>query len=878
MGPATKLNEARYVQGKTLRNPTGESFIEWVYRWSGCGLRSLDGSPSAVVLIRAPESPRTAVVAVKSPALLASLSRPLQERVHALSSGTLEGLFVLVWMRAALRAHENPALDVALAAADRLGLPVFVYQGLSSRYPYASDRHHTFILESAREAHQALKARGIGSALHVEREGHQGPHLKTLAAQAAVVITEDLPVPPLRQWTRHLSGACATPVWAVDTACILPMRLAPRTERAFEFRKATAAQRAHRLESGWEEQDVSHEPFLPSLPFAAVDVDLMDIPQLVATCDIDHGVGPVPDTPGGTTAGRNRWRRFLEKGGLRGYARKRNDAHIDGVSRMSAYLHYGTVSPFELAREALQHGGDGAKKWLDEFLIWRELAYSWCAHTRDIESLSALPRWARETLVGGVSDRRAKLFSWEALAHGETGSPLWDLAQTSLLRHGELHNNLRMTWGKQLLQWTPSPEAARSMLVDLNHRYALDGRDPCSYGGLYWCLGLFDRPFTPPSPVLGTVRGRSVETHTSRLSIPRLRARILRPAFGSNLRVAVVGAGIAGLSCSRALVNHGIHVEVFEKTRGPSGRANTQSFPEDGLELDHGAPYFTARDPLFRRHVESWVEQGSAALWKVATQQLSGDGQQVGPARPAMRPRYVGFPRMSAVGRHLARGLTLHVRCSIAAVDETGEQRWHLVDESGRVHGPFDRVVVAVPAPQAATLVRTRPDLEALASSAQYVASETLMMRFDHALDVSWDAATVRGDSLAWVARESSKPGRADSNTWIAQSSSAFAAQHLASDRATVERELLAALSLLTGRDLEPRWVRTHRWSFARPGVVARSDGRRAILDRGLGLCGDWLIGPRVEAAWLSGRALAGRLLAQMPRSGEPTTAQLSLL
>ena len=152
------------------------------------------------------------------------------------------------------------------------------------------------------------------------------------------------------------------------------------------------------------------------------------------------------------------------------------------------------------------------------------------------------------------------------------------------------------------------------------------------------------------------------------------------------------------------------------------------------------------------------------------------------------------------------------------------------------------------------------------------------MMRFEHALHVSWDAATVQGGSLVWVARESSKPGRADSNTWIAQSSSAFAAQYLASDRPTVERELLAALSRLTGSDLQPRWVRAHRWSLARPGVVARSDSPRAILDRGLGLCGDWLMGPRVEAAWLSGRALAGQLLAQMPRPGEPTSAQLSLL
>jgi deoxyribodipyrimidine photolyase len=109
---------------------------------------------------------------------------------------------------------------------------------------------------------------------------------------------------------------------------------------------------------------------------------------------------------------------------------------------------------------------------------------------------------------------------------GATGNQLWDLAQRSLLVHGELHNNVRMTWGKAIPAWTASPEAAVATLLDLNNRTALDGADPASYAGLLWCLGLFDRAFQPEIPVLGAVRPRILEEHAARLDVEG--SRVLR--------------------------------------------------------------------------------------------------------------------------------------------------------------------------------------------------------------------------------------------------------------------------------------------------------------------------------------------------------------
>ena len=268
---------------------------------------------------------------------------------------------------------------------------------------------------------------------------------------------------------------------------------------------------------------------------------------LVAACDIDHGVGPVFHTPGGSAAGYARWDAFVQSGGLRSYARRRNDPLRNGVSRMSAYLHYGMVSPLRLAREAFAEGSDGAEKYLDELLVWRELAYHWCFHTPDPESYEeAVPAWAQETMAEALGDAREVLDA-ETLERARTGDALWDVCQTSLLRNGELHNNVRMTWGKAVPLWTRTPREAMARLIDLNHRFALDGRDPSSYGGLLWCLGLFDSP-KGPSPVLGQVRGRRTEVHARRLDVEAYARRVERPAHPSPPRTLVIGAGFAGLS------------------------------------------------------------------------------------------------------------------------------------------------------------------------------------------------------------------------------------------------------------------------------------------------------------------------------------------
>ena len=182
--------------------------------------------------------------------ILESLPAELLERLRSENAKEVlqSGEFILYWMRTAIRVDENPALNTAIQLANQLQKPLLVYQGLTERYPFASDRHHSFVLQGAKDVQLAFKEREIQYALHVERKGHRGKHLKTLADRAAVVVTEDMPTEPLRTWTEKLAKTISCRLVAMDCACVVSMRLVRKSyDRAFAFRDATRKYYAKRV-------------------------------------------------------------------------------------------------------------------------------------------------------------------------------------------------------------------------------------------------------------------------------------------------------------------------------------------------------------------------------------------------------------------------------------------------------------------------------------------------------------------------------------------------------------------------------------------------------------------------------------------------------
>jgi predicted NAD/FAD-dependent oxidoreductase len=610
---------------------------------------------------------------------------------------------------------------------------------------------------------------------------------------------------------------------------------------------------------------------MPDLPFAPIDLATRPA-DLIAHCDIDHAVGPVPHTAGGSAAGYARWEKF-RAAGLPHYARRRNDPLLEGTSRLSPYLHYGMVSPLRIAREAAAAAVAGSDKYLDELLVWREMAYAFCRYRPDHETLAALPDWARDTLRRHASDPRPARYSWETLARGRTGDPLWDAAQRSLLIHGELHNNVRMTWGKALLNWTRDAESALRVIIDLNHRYALDGSDPASFGGILWCLGQFDRPFPPPQPIRGTVRGRSTQEHARRLDVEAYTRRATRPLHSPAPRIAVVGAGVSGLICARTLSDHGLRVTVFEKSRGVGGRMATRRTAE-GPSFDHGAQYFTVRDPRFQRYVDAWTHDGIAAPW---AGRLGSACRGRLESKSGKTQRFVGVPSMNAVCRHLAGDMTIQFRTPVNSLART-DGIWTLRDDAGRVLGEFDGLVCAVPGPQCAQLLAALPEMRQPCAAVPMASCWAVMLAFAEALELSLDGLFIAESPLSWAARNCSKPGRSVDpeerpDTWILHATPEWTDAHLEADAATVWPALLEAFWQATGLPKRPpSYAACHRWRYALPLEPLES---RCLFDPDLlvGACGDWCCGPRVEGAFLSGQTLAGRLLSQLAAVGQADLA-----
>ncbi len=474
-------------------------------------------------------------------------------RIHAPGQGRPRpgGEFVLYWMQGiAMRVEGNFALNFAAQEADRLGLPLLVYQGLRPDYPWASDRHHTFILESVADLQREFAARGVQYAFYLAHRrvgaalgrsgavlGRSGAALGRsgagaleqravsplvqLADRAALVVTEFSPTFIHPRQTKRLREKTRTPVVAVDTSCVVPLAAITRqhlTARGFR----TDIQRhleEHLRPVGTVWPRVRRNIDLPFEPTI-----VRDIPALVARCDIDHAVPPSPTIRGGMTAARRRLAWFLEHG-LSRYADDRNDPNIDGTSRLSPYLHFGNIGIQEVLLAARAAGPATAyAKFEDEAVTWRELAHNYCYHEPKHRTVVGIPGWAQKELRDHESDPR-HLYTDAELEQGLTGDELWNACQRSLLRDGELHNYLRMLWGKSVLQWTPNAAEALRVLEHLNHKYALDGRDPNSYGGIFWIFGKFDRPFYR-RPIYGTVRYLSSRAAKDKFDVPAYIRRV----------------------------------------------------------------------------------------------------------------------------------------------------------------------------------------------------------------------------------------------------------------------------------------------------------------------------------------------------------------
>lgn len=443
----------------------------------------------------------------------------------------------------------NFALDRALERCREAGKPLVILEALRCGYPWASDRMHRFVLDGMADNAASCEKHGVLYYPYVEpKPGAASGLLEALAADACVVMTDDYPCFFLPRMVAAAAKRLAVRMEAVDSNGLLPLRATAQVfPTAYAFRRfLQKALPAHLSEfsnaAPFSKFERSAAPSLPKAILsrwpcvpAALLAGQREIPQ---DTPIDHKVMPAA-LRGGHTQARKRMNEFL-KHGFERYSEERNEPELDVASGLSPYLHFGHIAVHEVfakvvRRETWDTGklalrADGSREgwwnmtgnaegFLDELITWREVGYNFTSHRADYAEFESLPEWAQKTLKQHTRDEREHVYSLEEFELAKTYDPLWNAAQNQLVQEGRMHNYLRMLWGKKILEWSRSPKEALAILIQLNNKYALDGRDPNSYSGIFWCLGRYDRPWGPERPIFGQIRYMSSENTARKVSV-----------------------------------------------------------------------------------------------------------------------------------------------------------------------------------------------------------------------------------------------------------------------------------------------------------------------------------------------------------------------
>jgi len=451
-------------------------------------------------------------------------------------------------MTAFRRTKWNFALDRAVEWAGQFAKPLVILEALRCDYAWASDRFHRFVLDGMLEKTQELYRSAALYYPFVEARVGAGKGLLAAAAShACVVVTDDFPGFFYPRMIQSAALESRVRLEAVDSNGLLPLRVAARSfTTAYSFRRFLQKNLPAHFVNLPHRNPLANLgcPRLKSLPKTitrrwppALASSLSD-PNFLARLPIDHSVGTL-SIRGGEAAATKALRKFL-RGRLDGYSVERNEPEKDGTSNLSPYLHFGHTSAHQIFRELTKHEKwseariaprangsrsgwwslrEPAEAFLDQLITWRELGFQEANCHPKSDRFDALPDWARKTLAKHAHDERRYIYTLEEFATAHTHDPLWNSAQRQLVREGRIHNYLRMLWGKKILEWSRSPEEALEIMIELNNRYALDGRDPNSYNGIFWCLGRYDHPWGPERPIFGTVRYMSSENTARKVQV-----------------------------------------------------------------------------------------------------------------------------------------------------------------------------------------------------------------------------------------------------------------------------------------------------------------------------------------------------------------------
>ena len=410
-----------------------------------------------------------------------------------------EGKCVVYWMQRSQRSLDNPALEVAVQAANELRKPVVVFLAPVPFYPRANLRHYHFLNQGIGDIAVRLKKRGIGFVLRRFPDHHLEKFLDQV--HPALVVGDENPMREPDHWRQVVAERVRVPFWTVDADVIVPTKLLVKEQwAAYTARpiiKRLLPEFLRPVGNLSARVPWGRPAHLKSLP---VDADI------TAGWRLDRSVPPVSSLAGGTGEALKKLRKFVRKD-LKNYYIGRNKPELDSTSHLSPYLHFGHIGPHTvaLAVEQAKVPRQAKDAFLEELIVRRELAVNFVRFNPDYDNLACAPAWAHRSLAEHAGDTR-QTYSRRRLEAGETGDPLWNAAQKQMVHGGWMHNYMRMYWAKKILEWSNTPAQAYQTAVYLNDKYELDGRDPNGYAGIAWAIvGKHDRPWFN-RPIFGQVR------------------------------------------------------------------------------------------------------------------------------------------------------------------------------------------------------------------------------------------------------------------------------------------------------------------------------------------------------------------------------------
>ncbi len=485
----------------------------------------------------------------------------LDDRIRVVNDKEVftDGEYVLYWMIATRRFNYNASLEYAAKLAEKYDKPLLVIEEISTSHKFANDRITSFVIQGMVENISIFKEHNIRFIPWVETplSGPMGL-LKTLAKRACLVVTDDFPTYYPLSATKAAGRSLDRKVIAVDSNGVFPMSWTSSAfSTAHSFRRFIHANFS-RCQETWPQKIPINSDYDYSIDDelyqSIIEECSVKIPpyewlwrcseggstgkKALSTIDIDHKVQPVRQAKGGRNTAAKKLAIFL-KNRLFRYNIDRNNIEKPSVSGLSPWLHFGHISSIEIvgkilesekwtpenittsrkgAREGWWGLSAGVESFLDQIITWRELGFNNAYHNSNHNKYESIPEWAKLSLSEHSDDERM-FYTFEQIENAETHDEVWNAAQQELLQTGIIHNYLRMLWGKRILEWAQTPEQAVEWMIELNDKYALDGRDPNSYTGIFWVLGRHDRAWGPERAIFGKIRYMSSENTKKKLKL-----------------------------------------------------------------------------------------------------------------------------------------------------------------------------------------------------------------------------------------------------------------------------------------------------------------------------------------------------------------------